>query len=254
MQTQTKKKSMLKTTVKIIRLRGFLGFYDGFTAAALRQLTCTSLRFSLYENGKHLEILQNSNSILDKVYVASFAGIVGALVGLPMDVINVRMQNDMKYAENLRRNYKSFMDALIRIPKEEGWMTLYSGGIAAVLKAAIGNSAQLAVYDQVKSELHHRFMLEDDVHLHFKSSLITSIIESIISQPFDVLKTLMMNAPPTQFPTVFHAIKYMMRFGYLGLYRGLVPTIARKAPATISLFIIYEQLRLNLGYIPLDSK
>lgn len=41
------------------------------------------------------------------------------------------------------------MDALIRIPKEEGWMTLYSGGIAAVLKAAIGNSAQLAVYDQV---------------------------------------------------------------------------------------------------------
>ncbi|XP_032587395.1 mitochondrial dicarboxylate carrier isoform X3 [Drosophila mojavensis] len=148
MQTQTKKKSMLKTTVKIIRLRGFLGFYDGFTAAALRQLTCTSLRFSLYENGKHLEILQNSNSILDKVYVASFAGIVGALVGLPMDVINVRMQNDMKYAENLRRNYKSFMDALIRIPKEEGWMTLYSGGIAAVLKAAIGNSAQLAVYDQ----------------------------------------------------------------------------------------------------------
>ncbi|KRG06831.1 mitochondrial dicarboxylate carrier isoform X2 [Drosophila mojavensis] len=220
MQTQTKKKSMLKTTVKIIRLRGFLGFYDGFTAAALRQLTCTSLRFSLYENGKHLEILQNSNSILDKVYVASFAGIVGALVGLPMDVINVRMQNDMKYAENLRRNYKSFMDALIRIPKEEGWMTLYSGGIAAVLKAAIGNSAQLAVYDQ----------------------------------PFDVLKTLMMNAPPTQFPTVFHAIKYMMRFGYLGLYRGLVPTIARKAPATISLFIIYEQLRLNLGYIPLDSK
>ncbi|XP_017955247.1 mitochondrial dicarboxylate carrier isoform X2 [Drosophila navojoa] len=220
MQTQKKKKSMLKTTVKVIRLRGFLGFYDGFTAAALRQLTCSSLRFSLYENGKHLEILQNSNSIFDKIYIASFAGIVGSLVGLPMDVINVRMQNDMKYAGNLRRNYKSVMDALIRIPKEEGWMTLYSGGIAAVLKAAIGNSAQLAVYDQ----------------------------------PFDVLKTLMMNAPPTQFPTVFHAIKYMMRFGYLGPYRGLVPTIARKAPATISLFIIYEQLRLNLGYIPLDSK
>ncbi|XP_023162110.1 mitochondrial dicarboxylate carrier isoform X2 [Drosophila hydei] len=148
MQTQRQKKSMLKTTLKVIRLRGFLGFYDGFTAAALRQMTCTSLRFSLYENGKHLEILENSNSMLNKLYVASFAGIVGSLVGLPMDVINVRMQNDMKYDEHLRRNYKSFMDALIRIPKEEGWMTLYSGGVAAVLKAAVGNCAQLAVYDQ----------------------------------------------------------------------------------------------------------
>lgn len=68
-------------------------------------MTCTSLRFSLYENGKHLEILENSNSMLNKLYVASFAGIVGSLVGLPMDVINVRMQNDMKYDEHLRRKY-----------------------------------------------------------------------------------------------------------------------------------------------------
>lgn len=46
-------------------------------------------------------------------------------------------------------SYKHFIDALIRIPKEEGWMALYNGGFAAVLKAAIGTTGQLAVYDHV---------------------------------------------------------------------------------------------------------
>lgn len=84
--------------------------------------------------------------------------------------------------------------------------------------------------------------------LHFKSSLITSVIDVIITQPFDVLKTLMMNARPGQFPTVIDATHHMLRFGYSGIYRGIWPNIARKGPATILLYLIYEQLRLNLGY------
>lgn len=53
------------------------------------------------------------------------------------------------------------MDALIRIPKEEGWMTLYSGGVAAVLKAAVGNCAQLAVYDQVNTYFGPRIVIRN---------------------------------------------------------------------------------------------
>ncbi|XP_064544959.1 mitochondrial dicarboxylate carrier isoform X1 [Drosophila montana] len=254
MQTQTIKKGMVQTALKVIKIRGYLGFYDGFSAAAIRQMTCTSLRFSLYECGKDLEMFNYSNSLISKIFTASISGTIGSLVGIPMDVINVRMQTNMQVAAHGKRNYKHFIDALIRIPKEEGWMALYNGGFAAVLKSAIGTTGQLAVYDQVKSELHTRFMMDDDVYLHLKSSFISSIIDAIITQPFDVLKTLMMNAPPGQFPTVAHAIKYMMRFGYWGPYRGLAPTIVRKAPATILLFLIYEQLRINLGSLPLESQ
>lgn len=89
--------------------------------------------------------------------------------------------------------------------------------------------------------------MDDNISLHFKSSLTTSLIDCIITQPFDVLKTLMMNGRPGQFPTILHAAKHMMRFGYTGMYRGLMPAIVRKAPATVLLYLMYEQLRLNLG-------
>lgn len=41
------------------------------------------------------------------------------------------------------------MNALNRIPREEGWRALYNGGSAAVMKAAVGTIGQIAVYDQV---------------------------------------------------------------------------------------------------------
>ncbi|KAH8410740.1 hypothetical protein KR222_002196, partial [Zaprionus bogoriensis] len=249
MQTQRRKKGMFQTAIKGLLPHppaGYRGFYDGFMAGASRQMVCTSMRFTLYEFGKDLEIMHNGLGA--KILVASVAGSVSSIIGMPLDVINVRMQNDMKGEEHLRRNYKGLGDALMRIPAEEGLATLYNGGSAAVLKAAVGTIGQIAVYDQVKGELRKHFNMEDDFALHFKSSLISSIIDAIITQPFDVLKTLRMNARPGQFPTTIDALKHMLRFGYGGLYRGLMPTLVRKVPAMVLMYIIYEQLRINLGY------
>lgn len=150
---------------------GFQGFYDGFGAAAMRQMICTSMRFSLYEVGKDLGLMEDN--LIAKVILASLAGASSSIIGIPLDVINIRMQNDMKGKEELRRKYYlhisllilcfhlclSFFlcryrhvgDALIRIPREEGWRGLYNGASAAVVKAAVGTIGQIAVYDQVCS-------------------------------------------------------------------------------------------------------
>ncbi|XP_034656525.1 mitochondrial dicarboxylate carrier [Drosophila subobscura] len=247
MQTQVTKKGMVETAAKVIRLRGFMGFYDGFSATALRQMTCTNIRFGIYEAGRYAEPIRDNN--FAKLALAGFAGAVGSICGIPTDLINVRMQNDMKESEAERRNYRHVFDALIRIPREEGWRAFYAGGTAAALKASVGTCGQLALYDIVKTELSETFDMEDGFVLHFDSSLISSIFSSIISHPFDVLKTLMMNARPGEFRSIFHACMYMMRFGILSPFRGLAPTMLRKGPATISLFIIYEQLRLRFGYV-----
>ncbi|ALC44157.1 Dic4, partial [Drosophila busckii] len=246
MQTQNNKKGMWKTAQKVFKLRGFIGFYDGFSAAAFRQMTCTSLRFTIYEQGKYYDV--NRNSFAVTVALASFAGAVSSILGIPMDLVNVRMQNDMKRTAAKKRNYKNFIDALIRIRREEGWTGLYSGGIAAVLKTAVGTIGQIAMYDQVKHAMSQHFQMTDTICLHFGSSLVSSLISVWIAHPFDVLKTLMMNAAPGKYPNILYAVKHMMRFGFWGPYRGVVPTLVRKPPATILLFLIYEQLRLNFGF------
>lgn len=96
--------------------------------------------------------------------------------------------------------------------------------------------------------------VNDGLPLHFLTSLGTSIISSAITHPLDVVRTIMMNSRPGEFRTVFQASVHMMRFGVMGPYRGFVPTIVRKAPATTLLFVLYEQLRLHFGICSLGGE
>jgi len=49
-----------------------------------------------------------------------------------------------------QRKYKSILDALIRIVKEEGLFALWRGSMVTVGRAIVVNVSQLATYSQVK--------------------------------------------------------------------------------------------------------
>lgn len=67
-----------------------------------RQLTYSTTRFGIYEVAKqNVEM----NSFLSKVVVAGAAGAAGGFVGTPADLVNVRMQNDIKLPPEKRRKY-----------------------------------------------------------------------------------------------------------------------------------------------------
>lgn len=101
--------------------------------------------------------------------------------------------------------------------------------------------------------MQHRLGMHDSVPLHFFSSLVTSVISSTLTHPLDVIKTLMMSGRPGQYETFSQAAQHMMRFGYIGPFRGLLPTMVRKGPATVMVFVMYEQLRLNFGKCSLGA-
>ena len=57
-----------------------------------------------------------------RLAMSGFSGAVGGVVGAPADMVNVRMQNDIKLPPDSaqRRNYKHAIDGLIRVVREEG--------------------------------------------------------------------------------------------------------------------------------------
>ena len=55
------------------------------------------------------------------------AGLVGAVVGNPLDLVLVRMQSDTTHPVEKRRNYTNVVNALRRVPAEEGFTTLWRG-------------------------------------------------------------------------------------------------------------------------------
>ncbi|XP_052842280.1 mitochondrial dicarboxylate carrier isoform X2 [Drosophila gunungcola] len=108
LQTQMvkEKKSVAEIIGNIYKQNGVLGFYSGISASWFRQLTYTSTRFALYEAGKDYVDAGNLGA---KMGLAAFAGIIGGIVGVPGDVVTVRLQNDSKLPPESRPTSTSLM-------------------------------------------------------------------------------------------------------------------------------------------------
>ncbi|XP_064543464.1 mitochondrial dicarboxylate carrier [Drosophila montana] len=251
LQTQTTKVPVSQLIANIYKNSGIVGFYSGISAAWFRQLTYTTARFALYEYGKQFV---DANNMSAKVQLATFAGIFGGIVGVPGDVVTVRLQNDSKLPVEKRRNYKHVFDGLYRISKEEGVRSLFRGTVPALTRAVLLTIGTNAAYDQVKQVLQGKFELKEGLPLHFLTSTVAGIIGTVMTQPIDVMKTTYMNAPPGEFNGLAAVAIATAKQGPLAFYKGFVPALMRVSPNTIITFMLYEQARLRFGYLPPNGK
>ncbi len=72
-------------------------------------------------------------------------------MGSPADLCLIRMQADSNQPPELRRNYKSVVDAMGSILKEDGVKGLFRGAGPTVVRAMALNMGMLASNDQVKA-------------------------------------------------------------------------------------------------------
>ncbi|XP_017061291.1 mitochondrial dicarboxylate carrier isoform X2 [Drosophila ficusphila] len=120
-QLQTQSPGKIKPASQIIgnifRQHGVAGFYSGISAAWFRQLTYATTRFALYETGKKYVDARNMSG---KMGLAVFAGTVGGFVGVPGDVVTVRLQNDGKLPPEKRPISTSSMALTASTRRREG--------------------------------------------------------------------------------------------------------------------------------------
>lgn len=67
----------------------------------------------------------------------------GFSLGSPADMINVRMQNDIKLPAKDRRNYKNAIDGLIKVYRYEGAKSLFNGASMATSRAIMMTIGQV---------------------------------------------------------------------------------------------------------------
>lgn len=85
--------------------------------------------------------------------------------------------------------------------------------------------------------------------MHLISSTTAGIVVAPLLQPLEVIKTVHMIARAGYLPTISDKLKFILRFGPKGLFRGLSASMCRLVPNTIIMFILYEQLRQRFGYV-----
>nr|XP_054763441.1 mitochondrial dicarboxylate carrier-like [Lytechinus pictus] len=236
--------------VHIVKNEGVLALYNGLSASLCRQLSYSMARFGIYEAVKQRLTTDNPNKPLpfyQKMLVSGFCGAVGGLINASADMINVRMQNDIKLPPAERRNYKHAIDGLWQVFRKEGVVSLWNGWSMAVLRGFLMTFGQVALYDQYKQLLLQTGYFNDNIATHFTASTMAGTCATVLTQPADVLKTRLMNAKPGQYKNALDCFLNVAKLGPMGFFKGFIPAFVRLGPHTILTFLIFEQLRIRLG-------
>ncbi|CAL9102466.1 mitochondrial uncoupling protein 5-like [Musa acuminata AAA Group] len=238
---------------QILRAEGPVGLFSGVSATVLRQALYSTTRMGLYDLMKKRWSAPGDGGSLPlhrKVAAGLIAGGIGAVVGNPADVAMVRMQADGRLPQAKRRNYKSVLDAIGRMVRQEGVGSLWRGSSLTVNRAMIVTASQLATYDQAKEAiLRRRGAGADGLGTHVTASLAAGLVAAAASNPVDVVKTRVMNmraeagAPLPYVGAVDCVLKTVRAEGLMALYKGFVPTVCRQGPFTVVLFVTLEQVR-----------
>ncbi|XP_026095841.1 mitochondrial dicarboxylate carrier [Carassius auratus] len=249
LQTQQEvKMRMTGMAMQVVRSDGVLALYNGLSASLCRQMTYSMTRFAIYETVRDKISSQNQGPMpfYQKILLAAFGGLTGGFIGTPADMVNVRMQNDVKLPPELRRNYAHALDGLLRVWKEEGIKKLFSGASMAASRGAMVTVGQLSCYDQAKQLVLGTGLMTDNIFTHFVASFIAGGCATVLCQPMDVVKTRLMNSKG-EYRGVIHCLSDTGKLGPKAFYKGLVPAGIRLIPHTVLTFIFLEQLRLYFG-------
>ncbi|XP_070837688.1 mitochondrial dicarboxylate carrier isoform X2 [Chaetodon trifascialis] len=241
---------MTGMAINVVRSEGFLALYSGLSASLCRQMTYSLSRFAIYETVRDKLNRENKGLMpfYQKVLLGAFGGFVGGFVGTPADLVNVRMQNDVKLPVELRRNYAHALDGLFRVWREEGVRKLFSGATVASTRGALVSIGQLSCYDQSKQLVLATGYLTDSILTHFLASVFAGGCATVLCQPLDVVKTRLMNSK-REYGGVFHCLTETAKLGPKAFYKGLVPAAIRLIPHTVFTFLFLEQLRQHFGVV-----
>lgn len=188
-------KTSLHAIRSVIKNEGFTGLYVGLSAGLLRQASYTTVRMGVYSSlfEKFSDPGGKPPGFFTKAAIGMAAGAVGAFFGTPAEVSLIRMTSDGRLPLAERRGYKNVFDALIRITREEGVLTLWRGCIPTIGRAMVVNAAQLASYSQAKQLLLSTSYFRDNIMCHFAASMISGLITTAASMPVDIAKTRIQN-------------------------------------------------------------
>ncbi|KAL2907280.1 Mitochondrial uncoupling protein 4 [Bienertia sinuspersici] len=244
--------------VRIIKQEGVAALFSGVSATVLRQALYSTTRMGLYDIFKQKWAVPDPNPnssgpgtlpLGRKIVAGLISGGIGAACGNPADVAMVRMQADGRLPASERRNYKSVLDAIQRMCKDEGVLSLWRGSSLTVNRAMLVTASQLASYDQFKEMIIDNGVMKDGLGTHVTASFSAGFVAAVVSNPVDVIKTRVMNMKVASGETAPYngaidcAMKTVKSEGPMALYKGFIPTISRQGPFTVVLFVTLEQVR-----------
>jgi len=189
--------------------------------------------------------------------MSGVAGIVANCVACtlhPLENVKLRFQAADYAKNNPIQAYSGIFDALSRMYRHEGLISLYRGAMVNILAGSLANSIFFSVYTDGK----HRYNYDASQPNSWTTIIISlraSLVAMIVTTPFWVVKTRLAlykegkhNGSSRPGSVIWHVVRDMaVNEGPQAFFRGLGPSICLSAYGIIQMFC-YENINHALGY------
>ncbi len=186
---------------QMVRAEGIGALFKGLPPALVRQSTYGSLRYGLYGPIKGKLGIQKGEPVplWKKIAAGGAAGAIASAIANPTDLLKVRLQTDgqAKGADGklLPKQYNGMVDCFTKTLRNEGALALWTGVGPTVGRATVLAAAELATYDEVKSQLLGGGYMQDGLPCHIVTATCSGFVATVASSPFDVVKSRVMGQP-----------------------------------------------------------
>ena len=241
--------------LSIRKTEGFRSLFAGLSPALAASAVSWAGFFFMYERAKTRRTDENlhltrSEKMARDALSSIEAGAVMVLITNPIWLVKTRLQLQPTY-------YKGLVDALTRIPREEGIFALYRGLFPALLLTSHG-AIQLVVYEELK---RFRDPNGSTAGLALVYGSIAKLAASIATYPYQVVKTRVQqrfphsaannkkNLAASELARTYYCVKDTLRHeGLRGFFKGCWPSCLKVIPSAAITFWTYE---LILRRVPL---
>ncbi|KAL4458397.1 hypothetical protein ABPG75_013262 [Micractinium tetrahymenae] len=262
--------------VKMVQQEGPGVLFRGLKPAFAFQIAVNGTRLGTFIPLKKWLIAHRDRHGLDDFFTSLLAGagagMVGAAIGTPFQLIKTRMQAAARGAAAAaagaagaaagaaaRQPYAGLGDALATIVKNEGFLGLYRGAGLNMAKIAVASAVQLAVFDGVKARLQRDedgWGRRHPTAALLAAAMAAGLAVTAVIQPVDVVTTRLWNQPVVNgVGTLYRnaldcAAKTVAVEGPTALYKGCTAHFLRAGPHTVLTLLLLHRMQQVLGLAP----
>lgn len=176
------------------------------------------------------------------------SGMCATTIIQPIDMVKVRIQ-----LRGESRGKTSPLDVAKEIYHQGGMKGFYQGLDSALLRQAVYASLRIGIYYTLNDKFANKETGEATPATRAINSLLAGAIGSAIANPCDLALVRMQSdqtlpeAQRRNYRNVFHAFQSIIKDeGFLGMYRGCSPTVARAMSLNLSMLFTFDIFKKEL--------
>lgn len=189
----------------IYKSEGLKALYKGCSALVFGSVGKDAVRFLSFDTVKNAFKDPETGALTParNMFAGMSAGVMASVLAVtPTERIKTALIDDARYD----KRYKSNIHCIRTIVQEDGFKGLYRGLVGTTLKQASATSFRMGSYNIIK-DFEEARGVEQTTVVNFGNGAVAGTITTLLSQPFDTVKTRSQSAKAT---TTMEAIKSVL--------------------------------------------